>query len=269
MTTPVPPTKQDVEGIFMRHLERRHTKFPDDFFTQNATLNGRPCVLPCFYCMRRFVGPRVVIPDRVTEHTMFVFKPPPHCDVYCSLGCALSAAKVEQVPLVHMMSRIMYGCSRPVRPSMDRKLLVYGLVTEKQYCTDVYREEHGFEPRLMPDQLREHAEVNPHVLANHVLNYAKGGLPVENMPHLKAFIEACNERDEEERKKERTRFKAEAERKAQGEMEVDEEAAKKAAEEEDDDDDPPEADMVEDDTAIDVVPDGFEDAFEDDDDDDD
>lgn len=249
----------------MRHIERRHTTFPDDFFTQNATLGGVPRVLPCFYCMRRFVGPRVVIPDRVTEHTMFVFKPPPHCDVYCSLGCALSAAKVEQVPLVHMMARIMYGCSLPVRASTDRKLLLYGYVSEDQFCKDVYREEQGFQPRLMPDQLREHVVVNPHVLANYVIKYAKGDLPVENMPHLKEFIEACNEREEEERKKERTRFKAEAERKAQGEA-ADDEAVKKANEE-DDDDDPPEADMV--DAAIEMVPDGFEEAFEEEDDDED
>lgn len=242
----------------MRHVERRHVSFPPKFFSQNRT----PVCLPCFNCMQKFDGPRYLIPDKVTEHGKFVFKPPPHCEVYCAPACTLAAAKTEQVALVHMMFRVMYKIATPVSPAMDRRLLIYGIVTPQQFKDDVFRNQHGMVPRLLPDQIREYVEVNPHVLANHILDYAKGDLPVENMPHLKAFVESCNERAEEERKKERARFKAEAERKAQ--VPVDDDAKMN---DEDEDDDPPEADMV--DLVADVAADGFEDAFEEEDDEDD
>lgn len=227
------PSVGSLRGFFARHTEQLFDDVAPDWFAQNE----RPCRMVCAYHGREWTGPRYVIPTGTDREGRFMVDPPPACRVFCSLACALAydleQSRGRHAPFINQMAAGVYKWTHSVRPAPDVRLLNHGLMTLAEFERQVVEGDRGLVREILPDTVRPHVAVNPHVLAAHVLNYqdARDGPPVD-IPELHAFVTEMERVAELERVKERRAHKADAaaaERKAADDKKHAEEAAAAAA----------------------------------------
>ena len=227
------PGVPSLRGFFARHTEKLFDNVDAAWFAQNE----RPCRMVCDYHNRVWTGPRYVIPHGTDREGRFVVDPPPACHAFCSLACAmaydLEQTRGRNAPFINQMAVSVYGWTHSVQPAPDARLLNHGLMSLADYERRVVEGDRATVHEILPDTVRPHVAVNPHVLAAHVRDYtdARDGPPVD-IPELHAFVHEMNRVAEQMRVKERREHKedaAAAERKAADDKKNAEEAAAAAA----------------------------------------
>jgi hypothetical protein len=205
------PSVPSLRGFFARHTERLFDDVDADWFAQNE----RPRKMVCDYHGREWTGPRYVIPRGTNREGLFVVDPPPACRVFCSLACAM-AFDLEQTngrnaPFINQMAAGVYGWTHSVRPAPDSRLLNHGMMQLEEFERQVIEGDRGMTQEILPDTVRPHLAINPHVLAAHVTNYMdeRDGPPVD-IPELYAFVKEMERVAELDRVKERREHKADA-----------------------------------------------------------